>query len=226
MTGFSASALAMLNGDAGLGAASALGGGETETVHGGMSTAKNRVASSTATAAKAASSASLSHLDNLKRTSSGAAKTAGTRSCSLDSGASGGVIGGLGDVAKVDLDVEGALRMLPWHLEPYFAAQRMEKKTQAHLAMLKRQHMDNGLIDEKTGLEMKREPSEEAEREKNKSRAAGNKGDDSGGGMEIDGDKIDGRAGRRSEAVVLMKSQAKKKKSAGAKSEGEDGMED
>ena len=101
-----------------LGAASALGGGETETVHGGMSTAKNRVASSTATAAKAASSASLSHLDNLKRTSSGAAKTAGTRSCSLDSGASGGVIGGLGDVAKVDLDVDGALRMLPWHLEP------------------------------------------------------------------------------------------------------------
>ena len=233
-----------------------------------------------------------------KRTSSGAPKTAPTQGSSLNAGPSGAVIRALADLANLDLDLEGALRVLPAHLHPYFTPARSEKRTQPHLEMLRQQHIENGLIDPSTGLEIKPEPTEEdlkkeaeeAEKEKKqhtlltteekkanhiaseqkrranirkgyellcdivpslrealereassktKSRddggddsgsdagsddedkkgskspskkkkgagAAGKKGDnDGGGGIEIDGEKIDGRAGPRSEAVVLMKS--------------------
>lgn len=221
--------------------------------------------------------------------SSGAPKTAPTQGSSLNSGPSGSVIRALGDLANLDLDLETAIRTLPAHLHSYFAPARMDKRTQPHLEMLRQQHIENGLIDPTTGLEIKPEPTEEdlkkeaeeAEREKKqhtlltteekkanhiaseqkrranirkgyellcdivpslkealereacskkredeeeesdsdddedngkgakkkKAAGTGRKGEEgSGGGIEIDGEKIDGRAGPRSEAVVLMKS--------------------
>ncbi|CBQ69823.1 conserved hypothetical protein [Sporisorium reilianum SRZ2] len=187
--GFSAHALAMLNGDAGLGAASSIVGGDA----GGNSTPKGRAsrtptasteagkagrgASSAAVAWAAASSASPSGSAGgvgTKRTSTGAPKTAPTQSSSLNSGPSGAVIRALGDLASLDLDLEGALRMLPSHLHAFFTPPRLEKRTQPHLDMLRRQHEADGLIDARTGLEIKPEPTEEdlqreaeeAEREK------------------------------------------------------------
>ncbi|TKY90312.1 hypothetical protein EX895_000310 [Sporisorium graminicola] len=308
--GFSAQALAMLNGDAGLGAASSIVGADANAA-GGNSTPRGRRASRTPTAGAeagagkagrvaaaawaAGSSASPSGSAGgvgTKRTSSGAPKTAPTQGSSLNSGPSGAVIRALGDLANLDLDLDGAMRILPSNLHPYFTPARMEKRTQPHLEMLRQQHIDDGLIDASTGLEIKPEPTEEslkrdaeeAEREKKqhtlltteekkanhiaseqKRRAnirkgyellcdivpslrealereatkkprgdddesasedddeAGGKskspkkkkagtggkkgeGDAGGGGVEIDGEKIDGRAGPRSEAVVLMKS--------------------
>lgn len=313
--GFSAQALAMLNGDAGLGAASAMSGGSGTDADGagGNSTPKGRTsrtptanneagvgkaargpAAAWAAAASASPSGSAGAIGT-KRTSTGAPKTAPTQGSTLNSGPSGAVIRALGDLANLDLDLEGALRMLPSHLHPYFTPARLEKRTQPHLDMLRQQHIENGLIDPSTGLEIKPEPTEEdlkreaeeAEKEKKqhtlltteekkanhiaseqkrranirkgyellcdivpslrealereassktKTRddddsgsddgsddedkksgskspfkkkkgagAAGKKGDNDGG-IEIDGEKIDGRAGLRSEAVVLMKS--------------------
>ncbi|ETS60475.1 hypothetical protein PaG_05317 [Moesziomyces aphidis] len=308
--GFSAQALAMFNRDAGLGAASLLGGAEPDEQDAGegSSTPKGRASrasgpetgsskpsqrgASAGWAAPAASSASPSGSTGalgLKRTSSGAPKTAPTQGLSLNAGPSGAVIRALADLANLDLDLEGALRMLPSNLHAHFTPPRLEKRTQPHLDMLRQQHIENGLIDASTGLEIKPEPTaedlereaEEAEKEKKqhtlltteekkanhiaseqkrranirkgyellcdivpslrealereastktkcdddssdgsddeddkkgkgagkkkKAAGAGKKGE-AEGGIEIDGEKIDGRAGPRSEAVVLMKS--------------------
>lgn len=182
--GFSAQALAMLNGDAGLGAASSI----VDTNGAGGSTPKGR-ASRTPTAEAGAGKASRSATWaaasfaspsgsagglGTKRTSTGAPKTAPTQGSTLNSGPSGAVIRALGDLANLDLDLEGALRMLPSHLHPFFTPARMERRTQPHLEILRRQHIDDGLIDASTGLEIKPEPTakdlqreaEEAEPEK------------------------------------------------------------
>ncbi|SAM85207.1 uncharacterized protein UBRO_07765 [Ustilago bromivora] len=304
---FSAQALAMLNGDAGLGVASSFveddgqGGnsipkGTSRTPTGNTDPKASRRASAawpTTTTASASPSATA-----LKRTSTGAPKTAPTQSSSLHTGPSGAVIRALADLASLDLDLATALHRLPANLHPYFTPTRMEKRTQPHLEMLRQQHIEDGLIDARTGLEIKPEPTEEdlkreaeeAEKEKKgqhtsltteekkanhiaseqkrranirkgyemlcdivpalrealereasskgkrdgsndesgsgaesgdeqgkkskspskkkKSTSGSSKKDESGGcgGIEIYGEKIDGRAGPRSEAVVLMKS--------------------
>lgn len=308
--GFSAQALATLNGDAGLGAASSLvdtdGGGGVSTPKGRTSrtpteasTSKAGRASGAAAAwgdTSAASPSGSAGATGLKRTSSGAPKTAPTQSSSLHTGPSGAVIRALGDLANLDLNLEAGPHVLPPHLHPYFAPTKLDKRLQPHLEMLRQQHIDNGLIDPNTGLEIKPEPTEEdlkreaeeaekekkngqhtlltteekkanhiaseqkrranirkgyellcdivpslkeaLEREASSKKGGGGGGDDSGsdddgsddekkgtkspskkkkaastskkddtsGGIEIDGEKIDGRAGPRSEAVVLMKS--------------------
>ncbi|KAJ9475422.1 Transcription factor [Pseudozyma hubeiensis] len=292
--GFSAQALAMLNGDAGLGAISSIVASESDAA--GVSTPKGRTSrtptanesgsakagrGAAAFSAAAASASPSGSPAGTKRMSTGAPKTAPTQGSSLNTGPSGAVIRALGDLANLDLDLEGALRALPAHLHPYFTPSQMEKRTQPHLEMLREQHVSDGLIDPTTGLEIKPEPTEEslkrdaeeAEREKKqhtlltteekkanhiaseqkrranirkgyellcdivpslrealereatskkrdsddesededkgkkKKPGVGKKADESGGGgIEIDGEKIDGRAGPRSEAVVLMKS--------------------
>ena len=174
--GFSAQALAMLNGDAGLGAASSLGAADADG-GAGNSTPRGRTSKTptnaegglgkavrTAAAWGSASSASPSgsaSATGTKRTSSGAPKTAPTHGSSLHSGPSGAVIRALADLANLDLDLDGAVTMLPSQLHPYFRPTRLEKRTQPHLEMLRQQHVDNGLIDPDTGLEIKPEPTEE-----------------------------------------------------------------